>query len=271
MADRWPFDEWRRNLSEVLSLSSAAAASLGLPQPGLLIGDPFTAIVDTARNWLIGKKRTFTFAGLNLTLVLEDLSVEGSDLAKAVGQYGQLSILARDVEWCDYRFEWVEVQARNVHLRPGTKPVLVAAPVRCEAFLSAQAATRWLASVSPRLELAMHEGVPQVGLAGAQWLRLEIEPGAGGQSIRVVPRALHLLDRRLSLRAPAFHVPLPELPFDITLTSVEPAPGGFVMRGVLEEWQRSLSRADIERLLATMRAGPDQADRAQPDRDQPGI
>ncbi len=260
MTERWPWiDDWKRNLTEVLSLSSAAAASLGLPQPGLLMGDPFTTVVDTARNWLIGKKRTFTIAGRELTLVLEDLSVEGSDLARAVGQYGQLRMLARDVEWGDYRFERLEIQARNMHLRPGTKPVLVTAPIRCEAFLSAQAATRWLASVSPRLELAMYEGVPQVGLARAPWLRLEVEPGAGGQSIRVVPRALHLLDRRLSLlRVPAFHVPLPELPFDVMLTAIEPAPGGFVMRGVLPEWQRTLARADIERLLATIRAGRDQ-------------
>ena len=257
MAERRPFDEWKRNLSGVLSLSSAAAAALGLPQPGLLIGDPFAAIVDGARNWLIGKKRTFTFAGHDLTLVLEDLSVEGSDLARAVGQYGQLRILARDVEWGDYRLERLEIQARNMHLRPGTKPVLTAAPVRAEAFLSAQAATRWLASVSPRLELAMHEGVPQVGLVGAPWLRLEIEPGAGGQSIRVAPRAVHVLDRRLSLRVPAFHVPLPELPFDVLLTSMEPAPGGFIMRGVLPEWLRPLSRADLERLLATMRGTGD--------------
>ncbi len=254
MAERWPFDEWKRNLSGVLSLTSAAAASLGLPAAGLLAGDPFTVIVDTARNWLIGKQRTFTLGGRELTLTLEDLSVEGSDLARAVGQYGQLRALARDVDWGEYRFERVEVQARNVHLRPGTKPVLVAAPLRVEAFLSAQAATRWLAAASPRLELAMHEGVPQVGLAGAPWLRLEVEPGAGGQSIRVVPRALHLLDRRLPLRVPAFHVPLPELPFDVLLTSMEPAPGGFIMRGVLPEWQRPLARADLERLLTVMRS-----------------
>jgi hypothetical protein len=253
MADRRPFDEWKRNLGEVLSLSSAAAASLGLPLPGGLLGDPFSAIVDTARNWLIGKTRTFTVAGNDLTLVLEDLSVQGSDLARAVGQYGQLSVLARDVEWDDYRLERLEIQARNVHLRPGTKPVLVAAPIRCEAFLSAHAATGWLASVSPRLELSMQEGVPQVGLIGAPWVRLEVEPGAGGQSIRVVPRALRLLDRRLSLRVPAFHVPLPELPFDVMLTSMEPAPGGFILRGVLPEWQRPLARSDLERLLATMR------------------
>jgi len=261
MPDRWPFDEWKRNLGEVLSLSSAAAASLGLPQPSLLIGDPFTAIVDTARNWLIGRQRTFTLAGLDLTLVLEDLSVEGSDLAKAVGQYGQVRILARDVEWDDYRLDRLEVQARNVHLRPGTKPVLVAAPVLTEAFVSAAAASRWLAAVSPRLVLATHAGVPQVELVGAPWARLEVEAGAEGKSIRVVPRAVHLLDRRVSLPGmPAFHVPLPELPFDVTLTSVEPAPGGFVMRGLLPEWQRSLSRADLERLLTTMRGGKDQPD-----------
>jgi hypothetical protein len=260
MAERWAFDEWRRNLSEVLALSSAAAASLGLPQPGLLVGDPVTMLVDTARNRLIGKRRTFAFAGQELTMVLEDLSVEGSDLALAVGQYGQVRILARDVEWAGYRLERLEVQARNVHLRPGTKPVLVAAPIRSEAFVSAADASRWLAGVSPRLELATHAGVPQVGMIGAPWARLEVEAGAEGKSIRIVPRALHLLDRRLSLlRIPAFHVPLPELPFDVTLTSVEPAPGGFVLRGLLPEWQRPLSRADLERLLTTIR-GRDQPD-----------
>jgi LmeA-like phospholipid-binding len=261
VAERWPFGEWKRNLNEVISVSSAAAASLGLPQPGLLIGDPFTAIVDTARNWLIGKRRTFSFAGSDLTLVLEDLSVEGSDLARAVGQYGQVRLLARGVEWDGYRLERLEIQARNVHLRPGAKPVLVSAPVYAEAFVSAAAASRWLAAVSPRLELAMHEGVPQVGMIGAPWARLEVEAGADGKSIRVVPRALHLLDWRLSLPpVPAYHVPLPKLPFDVTLTSVEPAPGGFVMRGLLSEWQRPLTRSDLERLLATMRA-----DRVDPD------
>jgi LmeA-like phospholipid-binding len=260
MAERWAFDEWKRNLSEVLALSSAAAASLGLPAPGLVVGDPITMIVDTARNRLIGKRRTFAFAGHDLTLVLEDLSVEGSDLALAVGQYGQVRLLARDVEWGGYRLERLEVQARNVHLRPGTKPVLVAAPVRAEAFVSAADASRSLASVSSRLELAMHAGVPQVGMIGASWARLEVEAGAEGKSIRIVPRALHLLDRRLwLLRIPAFHVPLPELPFDVTLTSVEPAPGGFVLRGLLPEWQRPLSRADLERLLTSIR-GRDQPD-----------
>lgn len=258
MAEWWPFDrgwpgEWKRNLTEVLSLSSAAAASLGLPQ----LGDPFTTVVDAARGWLIGKKRTFGLWGQDLTLVLEDISVEGPELARAIGQYGQTRICARDVEWDAYRFERLEIRARNVHMRPGTRPTLVAAPVLCEAFVSAPAASRWLATVSPRLELAMRAGVPQVGLVGAPWLRLEVEAGAGGKSIRVVPRALHVLDRRVPLRVPAFDVPLPPLPVDVMLTSVEPAPGGFVIRGVLPEWQRSVSRSDLDHLLAAIRSGRD--------------
>lgn len=265
MADRWPFDrswaeEWRRSLGEVLNLSSAAAQSLGLPQAGALLGDPFTAVIDAARNWLIGKSRTLSFAGRDLTLILTDISVEGPDLARAIGQYGQVSITARDVCWDGQQFERMQVRARNVHLRPGTRPTLVSAPVLVEAFVAASAARAWLADVSPRLELILQAGVPQVGLAGAPWVRLEIEPGAEGRSLRVQPRALHLLERRLSLPVPAFHLPVPALPDGMMLTSVEPAPGGFTVRGTLSEWQRSVARDDIDRLLAAMRGGKDRLD-----------
>jgi len=263
MPDKQPLgrswvDEWKRSLGEVLSLSAAAAASLGLPQPAALAGDSFAALIEAARSWLIGKKRMVSLAGQDLTLVLEDLSVEGPDLARAIGQYGQVTLRARDVEWAAYRFERTEVRARNVHLRPGTKPTLVAAPVLFEAFVSASAASAWLATVSPGLELVMQAGVPQVGLVGAPWVRLEVAAGAGGQSIRIQPRALYLLDWRVSVPAPTFDVPLPPLPLDdLILTSVDPAPGGFLIRGILPEWQRSLSRDDLDRLLATIRGTRD--------------
>ncbi len=265
MAEWWPFDrsrtdEWKRSWTEIISMSSAAAASMGLPQPGTLPGDPFAALVDAARAWLIGKKRTFRFSGHDLTLTLSDISVDGADLARVVGQYGHVGVSARDVQWDVYQLERVEVRASNVHLRPGARPTLVAAPVHCEAFVSASFASRWLATVSPRLELAMQEGVPQLGVTGVPWVRLEFETGAEGQSISVRPRALYLLDRRVSLRSPAFFLPVPDLPAGFMLTSVEPAPGGFLIRGLFSEWQRSLSREDIERLLAGMRAGQDRLD-----------
>ena len=107
MADWLPFyrswaDEWKRNWSEVLSTSSAAAASVGMPQPGTFPGDVFMMMVGAARSWLIGKKRVVRFRGHDLTMFLTDISVEGSDLARAVGQYGQVTISARDIGW-----EWL--------------------------------------------------------------------------------------------------------------------------------------------------------------------
>jgi len=265
MAEWWPFDrswtdEWKRTWTEIVSMSSAAAASIGLPQPGILPGDPFAVLMDAARAWLTGKKRTFRFAGHDLTLILSDISVDGADLARVMGHYGKVRIAARDVQWHVYQLERIEVRASNVHVRPGVRLTLVTAPVHCEAFISASFAASWLATVSPRLELALVAGIPRVGVAGVPWLRLEVETGAEGQSISLRPRALYLLDRRVPLRAPAFYLALPELPAGFMLTSVEPAPGGFLIRGLLSEWRRSLSRDDLERLLAGMRAGQDRLD-----------
>jgi hypothetical protein len=87
-----------------------------------------------------------------------------------------------------------------------------------------------------------------------------VDTGAEGQSICVRLRALYLLDWRVSLPSPAFYLPVPDLPAGFMLTSVEPAPGGFVVRGLFSEWQQSLSRDDIERLLAGMRSGQDRID-----------
>ena len=44
------------------------------------------------------------------------------------------------------------------------------------------------------------------------------------------------------------------------LTSVVPASEGFVLRGVVSEWQRPLSGEDVERLGAAMRKGEDRLD-----------
>jgi hypothetical protein len=265
MAEWWPFDrsradEWKRNWTELLNMTSAASASIGLPLPKTLPGDPFAAIVEAARAWLVGKKRTFPFAGHDLTLVVEDISIQGVDLARVVGQYGQVRMAARDAEWNGFELERVEVQARNVHLRPGVRPTLVAAPVLIEGFVAAAAASRRLAATSSLLELTLPDGVPQIALVGVPWARLELQPGAEGRSLLVRPRALHLGEWRLPFPSLAFYLPVANLPGDLLLTSVEPAPGGFVVRGTIGEWRRSLSRDDIERLLAAMRAGPDRLD-----------
>ncbi len=265
--DRWPFDrswadEWKRNWADILSMTSAASASVGLPRslPKSLPRDPFAAIVEAARAWLTGKQRTFRFSGRDLTLTVDDISIQGVDLARMVGQYGLVGVTARDVRWGGLELERMEVQARNVHLRPGVPPTLVAAPVLVEGFVSAAAASRRLAATSGLLELVLLDDVPQIGLVGAPWVRLEVQPGAEGRSVLARPRALRVGEWRLPLPSPAFSLAVPDLPDGLLLTSVEPAPGGFVVRGTLGEWRRSLSRDDVERLLAGMRADQDRLD-----------
>ena len=190
MADWWPFDrswadELKRNWTEVLNMSSAAAQSLGLPQPGFLPGDPFGAIVDAARTWLVGKRRTIRFSGHELTMVLTDISVEGSELGRALGQYDQVRFTARDVRLAGHQFERVEVRARNVHLRPGPGPVLVVAPVLVEAFVAAPVASRWLASRVPPAG-ADHAGRHPAGRPGQSAMGA---PGGGsGRRRRIPPR-----------------------------------------------------------------------------------
>jgi LmeA-like phospholipid-binding len=264
MTEWWPFDrsrveEWKRGWTEILALSSAAAAA-ALPQPGTPPADPFAALVDAARGWLVGKKRTFRFDGQDVTMTVSDISVEGVNLARLVGRSDCVRIAARDVQWDGYRLERMEIQARNVQLRPGVRLTMAAEPVFCEAFVSAATVSRWLAGVSPRLELAMRAGVPQIGLTGLPWGRLEVETGAEGRNISLRPRALHLFGQRVALRSPAFFLAPPELPAGLILTSVAPAPGGFLVRGLLTEWQRSLSREVVERIAAGMRAGRDRLD-----------
>jgi hypothetical protein len=265
VAEWWPLgrswtDDWRRNWSDMLSASSALFGSLGLPSPATLPGDPFAAVVAAARAWLVGKPRSFRISGHDLTLTLTDIAVEGSDVARAMGQYGQVRISARDVDWDGYRLDRLEVLARNVHLRPGSQPALVAAPLLVEAFVPAPAASRWLAAASPLFNLTWLDGVPQVGLARAPWARLEVEAGADGRSIFIRPRALYVRGRRQSLRFPAFPLVRPELPSGFLLTAAEATAGGFVVGGTLSEWQRSLSRADIERLRTGLREGKDRLD-----------
>src|SRR5512142_1804095 len=195
MADWLPLyrswaEEWQRNWAEVLSASSAAAASLGMPQPGTLPGDPFVMMVAAARSWLVGKKRTFRLAGHELTLLLTDISVDGPDLARAVGQYGQVTVSARDIGWGGCQLERMEIRARNVHVRPGPQPVLVAAPVLCEALAPAWAASRWLAAVSPRLSLTGRAGRRSASRAcgGRAW-KSKRAPGDGRSASSHAPCA----------------------------------------------------------------------------------
>ena len=223
-------------------MSSAAAASVGLPQPGTLPGDPVAVLVEAARVWLIGKKRTFPFSGHDMTLTLSDISVGGGT---SPGSW------ASTATWASRRgtssgtptssSEWRSgpgtctcgrVCGRHWWPRPCTARPSSPPRSRRAGWPPCHPSWRWSCRRASRSSASRE-------CRGCGW---NCRPVLRGRSISVRPRAVYLLDRRVSLRSPAFFLPIPDLPDGFMLTSVDPAPGGFLVRGLFSEWQRSLSR-----------------------------
>jgi len=257
MAESWlgtgRAEEWTRAWMELMSTSASA---VGAPAAARLPWDPVGVILDIARDRLVGRRLTFRAGSSEISLALDSLSVEGADVARSVGQYGTLRVTAHDVAWRGVRADRLEITADNVHLRPGSSPTLVTAPVGWQAYLPAASVEGWLAQTNPHLSVGFDAGGPFVALARrARWARLEIDTVAEGRSIRIKARALRLRHRRIALRLPGYNVPLGSLPKSVMCTSVEPDGQGVTVRGLLTEWQRSVTRADGERLLAALRAG----------------
>jgi hypothetical protein len=228
------------------------------PAPSWLLPvDPLRSLLDAAKELVVGRRLTVPVGEKKVSFVLDGVEVEASDLVRATGHYGQVVVRGRDVEWAEARIARLEVRARNVHLRPGRTPTLVAAPIRWEAQVAASQASAWLSSVAPHLRVAVddEDGV-RVSLAGAApTVDLQVEPRALGRAVRLVPRSLGWSGRRIGLRLPGYTVDLRGLPPDVAVTAVEAGGDRVVVRGVVTEWQRSLSRADVDRLLTKLRSG----------------
>ena len=248
-------EDWTRTWMRLISTASSAASSIASPASRILPIDPLAAILNTVRDRVVGRSRTFRLWGRDVTLTLDDVSITGSDLARSVGQFGNIHIVTRDIHWDVSRIERLEFRARNVHVRPGMPPTLVAAPVSWELWAAPSVIAGWLADVAPTHGLEFVEGTPLVRLPKApSWLRLEVRPSAEGRSIRLECIALRIRSRRLPIHLPDHTVPLPLLPDQAVLSSVETFPDKIIMRGLIHEWQRSVSQSDLQRLLARLRA-----------------
>ena len=248
-------EDWTRNWLRLISTASSAATSIAGPASRLLPTDSLAAILNTVRDRVVGRSRTFRLWDRDVTLTLDDISITGSDLARSLGQFGNIHIVTRDIHWDASRIERLEFRARNVHVRPGMPPTLVAAPVSWELWATPSVVSGWLAAAAPTHSLEFADGIPLVRLSKApNWLRLEMRPSAEGRSIRLECVALRIGSRRLPIRLPGPTVPLPMLPDQAVLSSVETFADKIIMRGLIHEWQRSVSQSDLQRLLAMLRS-----------------
>ena len=179
-------EDWTRTWMRLISTARRRRHRSPVRPSRILPIDPLAAILNTVRDRVVGRSRTFRLWGRDVTLTLDDVSITGSDLARSVGQFGNIHIVTRDIHWDVSRIERLEFRARNVHVRPGMPPTLVAAPVSWELWAAPSVVAGWLADVAPTHGLEFVEGTPLVRLPKApSWLRLEVRPSAEGRSIRL--------------------------------------------------------------------------------------
>jgi hypothetical protein len=197
-------------------------------------------LLDVVRSRLVGRRLALGTAEQPLRLRLVDVNVEVDPVLLAAGQVDRAAVVVEDVEWGDLRFRSARAELRNVHTRPGSRPVLVAAPVEIEAVLPEEWLTGHVARRSPKVSVE----ITAAGTARLRWERrpelgwVELEPSAQGKAVLLRPRGVGAgrRDWQLVRRLPPIVVEL-ELPDAVRITELRLEPGAMVVGLRADEWR----------------------------------
>jgi hypothetical protein len=235
----------------MLSALWSSAAAIPPVSTGAAAG--YRTLFMTVRRLVVGRQVTVRLdrGDLKMTVTEFESSLDPGRLA--VGQLDDVRISANDISWDASGFEHATALLHNVHVRPGTPPVVVAAPVELSLDVPAE-------TVVELFLLATGRFVGELGDDGAArvywsrrpaWGHVEVDAELDGSALALRPRALTLRRRRwaLPVRTPAYRLRLPELPHGLQLTDVRLEPGLLRLTGTLPEWRIEISRRRLEVLL----------------------
>lgn len=236
-----------------------ARQAAGLPGPELLLAGPaqvLQLVAKAMRDSLRGRRRTFVLGGQTVTMELEDLTV-ATGIGLAFGQFDDVRIALRDIEWEGRRVSSMTLVAQNVHLRPGLAPTLVASPLTFEAVIAADDLATWVPDiVGRRLSVDIgDDAVARVHLRDREHLgAIEIDIRVEGPFLVLDPMTLVAGQRRFNRlrRIPPFRLPI-VAPRNVHVTDVSLGPGEIRVGGHLPEWSESLSVTDVQRFARTLR------------------
>ncbi|BBY52970.1 hypothetical protein H7J07_06620 [Mycobacterium koreense] len=247
---RWdPF----RPLDMLASLFSTAAA---IPPVSTGAAVAYRTLFMTLRRLLVGRQLSVHLDEGSLTLTVTGFDARLDVRNLSVGQLDDLQIEATDLRWDDNHLDYAVVLLRNVHFRPSTPPVIVAAPVEITVDLPASVVTdvmRWawpnvLGDIGPD------------GVARLHWARrphlgsVEVEAQVDGSTLWLQPRGIALRRRRwgFSPRTPAYPIQLPEFPHGLELTGVEISAEGVRLSGTLPEWRMAVPQSALETVITQL-------------------
>lgn len=212
----------------------------------------FTDLVSSAKADLLGKDLQVDVGTTRVELVLDDIETATHSLGPAVGQLGTIVLTAHDVRLHGVDIAKARVQLGNVHLRPGTPMVLVAAPVRVEVELSEKVVADLVSSSDAGVTFEIVDSKPRIrslSRPSMGYLEVELIPAVDRVMISAVAAANDRWRFEKGLRR------LPSVKFDLpaqlrgSIDEIDVAPGGLVVRGTFAELAEPVSREQIDQLL----------------------
>jgi hypothetical protein len=208
------------------------------------------------RDNLKGTRRTFVIAGQKVTMELDDLAVSiGAGLA--FGQFDDVTIDVKDIDWEGRRISTMRLVGHNVHLRPGLTPTLVASPVTIDACVADDDLATWVPEiVGRRLRVEIgDDAIARVHVRDREHLgAVEMDVRVEGHFLVLDPKTLVAGKRRFGglKRLPAFRLPI-VTPRNVHITEVTLGSGTVHMRGHLTEWSTPLVVTDLQRFVRGLR------------------
>lgn len=262
MSPRVPRLRWDDPFGALDTLSSLWS-STGLPLVGngaaQAVAAPYRTLFTTLQQLLVGKQVTVRIGNHDVMLTVTELDSALEPQGIAFGQLGQVRVAARDIRWDQQHLERAVAVLRNVHIRPGVPPLVVAAPAELSSVLPAEIFNDVLRQAAPRLcgELC-DDGNARLSWARLPgWGSIEVSVDVVGTMLWLRPRALITRRRRWTLpaRCPAYRVPLPELPRGLLLTDVNLGLDTLELSATLPEWRTELPLRHLENLITGLSQG----------------
>jgi hypothetical protein len=246
---RWdPF----RPLDMLASLWSTAA--IGPMSSGAAAA--YRTLFLTLRRLVIGRQLAVKLDEGDITLTITEFDSRLDVRGLSVGQRTDVRLAARDIHWEGNRLDSATAVLRNVHLRPGAPPVLVASPVELSLELSTEVLDELFRLAAPRLAGEIGpDGIARLRLARLPKLgHLEVDASLDGSTLSLKPRGLVLRRQRWSLpeRTPVYRVHLPDLPHGLQLSDIGFAPDLLCLSGSLPEWRIDVPRTRIEDVVSQL-------------------
>ena len=146
------------------------------------------------------------------------------------------------------------VRAERVRVAPGVPPRLLAGPVGIRAVVSQANVDRWTKDLRLpfRLRLTEEGVVTTTGIGGIRMTEIVTVPDVSGGFLRLRPQRASLLGVPTSLvRFLRGYLPLPPLPRDAVLESVDPADGELTLTFRIDEFEQALT-PDIRRRVGQL-------------------